>query len=454
MEPRYIVAIEIGSSKIKGAAALLEADGTLSVKAVEEEKLIDAVRYGCVQNVGRVADKIPSIILKLENQISPAKIRKIYLGVGGRSLVSYSREVERQLPDLMEITPRIVGELKAQAENLPIDRHVVAVEPCEFIVDNTSVADPVGSYGMEIRATLNVLACKPQIIKNLNLVFSEKLPQFMIAGYPVRQIAEANLVVTSDERRLGCMLVDFGAETTTVSIYKSGALQYLATIPLGSRNITRDITSLSYLEERAEDLKKAVGNANPDNSESIGAFEGIDASEINAYIQARAGEIVANITEQISYAGLQPSDLPGGIIIVGGGARLKGFNELLANESGMKVRHGLPTAANVRISSSRIMPAESVDVIALLLEASQDSPVNCAEIPAPVMASHQYDNDSTGDSGEIRIGREETLDEDDDDDIIPEKPRKNRWGSLGARLRGHFEKLIDPTDDTDLDEDE
>ncbi|MDE6490474.1 MAG: cell division protein FtsA, partial [Muribaculaceae bacterium] len=80
MEPRYIVAIEIGSSKIKGAAALLEADGTLSVKAVEEEKLIDAVRYGCVQNVGRVADKIPSIILKLENQISPAKIRKIYLG--------------------------------------------------------------------------------------------------------------------------------------------------------------------------------------------------------------------------------------------------------------------------------------------------------------------------------------------------------------------------------------
>lgn len=454
MEPRYIVAIEIGSSKIKGAAALLEADGTLSVKAVEEEKLIDAVRYGCVQNVGRVADKIPSIILKLENQISPAKIRKIYLGVGGRSLVSYTREVERQLPDLMEITPRIVGELKAQAENLPIDRHVVAVEPCEFIVDNTSVADPVGSYGQEIRATLNVLACKPQIVKNLNLVFSEKLPQFAIAGYPVRQIAEANLVVTSDERRLGCMFVDFGAETTTVSIYKSGSLLYLATIPLGSRNITRDITSLSYLEERAEDLKKAVGNANPDNNESIGAFEGIDASEINAYIQARAGEIVANIAEQISYAGLQPSDLPGGIIIVGGGARLKGFNELLASESGLKVRHGLPAAPNVRITSSRIMPAESVDVIALLLEAAQDSPVNCAEIPAPAIQQHNT-SDPTDDSGEIRVGREETLDEDEDEDIRPAKPRKtNRWGSLGAKLRGHFEKLIDPTDDTDLDEDE
>lgn len=142
-----------------------------------------------------------------------------------------------------------------------------------------------------------------------------------------------------------------------MSIYKSGSLLYLATIPLGSRNITRDITSLSYLEERAEDLKKAVGNANPDNNESIGAFEGIDASEINAYIQARAGEIVANIAEQISYAGLQPSDLPGGIIIVGGGARLKGFNELLASESGLKVRHGTagrpPTYASRAAESCR-----------------------------------------------------------------------------------------------------
>ncbi|MDE6490457.1 MAG: hypothetical protein K2L49_04780, partial [Muribaculaceae bacterium] len=83
--------------------------------------------------------------------------------------------------------------------------------------------------------------------------------------------------------------------------------------------------------------------------------------------------------------------------------------------------------------------------------------VNCTEIPAPAMTMQQSAS-TADDSGEIRVGKEETLDDDEDDDeeeYTRTKTRKtNRWGSLGAKLRGHFEKLIDPTDDTDLDEDE
>lgn len=80
--------------------------------------------------------------------------------------------------------------------------------------------------------------------------------------------------------------------------------------------------------------------------------------------------------------------------------------------------------------------------------------MNCAEIPAPAIQQHNT-SDPTDDSGEIRVGREETSTRTKTRTIRPAKPRKtNRWGSLGAKLRGHFEKLIDPTDDTDLDEDE
>lgn len=54
MTERYIVAIETGSSKIRGAAAVADESGMLDVVAVEEEKLIDSVRYGCIQNkIGR-----------------------------------------------------------------------------------------------------------------------------------------------------------------------------------------------------------------------------------------------------------------------------------------------------------------------------------------------------------------------------------------------------------------
>ncbi|MDE7406859.1 MAG: pilus assembly protein PilM [Muribaculaceae bacterium] len=447
MEPRYIAAIEIGSSKVTGGVGILTPDGVLSITAIEESKLIDAVRYGCVQNVEKVAEKITAIILKLENQISPYKIKGVYLNVGGRSLMSYSREVERTLPDEREITDRIMQEIKDSGRDLPIERDIVAVEPREFLVDNISTSNPVGTFGQNIRAFLNVLACKPQIRKNLNRVFTEKLPQYKIMGTVVRQLAEADTVLSSDERRLGCMLVDFGAETTTVSIYRNDVLQFLSTIPLGSRNITRDITALKYLEEKAEDLKKAVGNANPDDSSNdVNSFDGIDTSEINAYIQARAGEIVANISEQMVFAGLQATDIPGGIILIGGGARLKGLTELFKSQTGLKVRIGLPNSS-LRIEARQ---SDAIDIISLINYVAQHSPKNCVEkpeIPKPV--EQPTDTDTHTETVKPINPTEEKKPA-----TNPKKQKSRLFSGIGARIKGMIDNVIDPIDNSELDEED
>ena len=68
MEEKYIVALEIGSSKIKGAIGTVDSAGALSVKAVEEEKLADVVRYGCIRNVVETANAIRTVIGRLEQR--------------------------------------------------------------------------------------------------------------------------------------------------------------------------------------------------------------------------------------------------------------------------------------------------------------------------------------------------------------------------------------------------
>ena len=78
-----------------------------------------------------------------------------------------------------------------------------------------------------------------------------------INGFVVRQIAEGDMVITNEEKMLGCVLVDFGAETTGVSVYKSGHLQYFATLPLGSRNITLDITLSTVWRRRPRSTRKS-----------------------------------------------------------------------------------------------------------------------------------------------------------------------------------------------------
>lgn len=440
MESRHIVAIEIGSSKIKGAIATVDADGTLSVVAIEEEKLVNSVRLGCIQNVANVAGAVNAIVSKLQNRISPRKIKAVYVGVGGRSLVAIPREVERTLHDEMEITRQILDDIKAQAEKLPIERDVVAVETGEWVVDNmSSYADPEGTYGRQIRASLSVIACKSQIMRNISLVINDKVG-LKINGYLVRQTAIADLVLTVDERRLGCMLVDFGAETTTVSIYKNGALQYLSTIPMGSRNITRDITALNYLEEKAEELKK-LANADPSaKSASRNQIDSINLTEVNNYVQARAGEIVANIAEQLVYAGFKPEDLPCGVVVTGGGSKLTGFSELLATHSKLKVRRGLPSAS-VRIANSRIEPGDAVDVIALLLAASKMPAVMCVEIPpAPPVERHEP---------EIRRHQADVEPDDEEDDEIA---IRHKGPGLFGWIKDKVRNITDPVDDSEFDD--
>lgn len=454
MEPRYIVAIEIGSSKIKGAVGTVESDGTLSVIAVEEEKRVNCVRYGCIQNVDEVSFCVSKIIRCLQNRIYPRQIRGVYAGIGGRSLLSAVREAERQLADEMEITERIIEQIKSEANTTLTDRNVVSVEPMEFIVDNQTIINPVGTFGQNIRATLNVITCKPQIIKNINRVLVEKL-QLHVCGYIVRQLAEADLVLTEDEKRLGCMFVDMGAETTTVSIYKNGSLQYLSTLPLGSRNITRDITALNYIEERAEEIKKAVGNANPsETSASSIAAEGIDTTEINNYVQARAGEIMANITEQLNYAGLKASEIPGGIVMIGGGSKLRGFSTLLANQTKLKVRQGL-APSGVRISDSGIKADEAVDVIAILAAAARMAPAECVFTPE----RHEDENDEPEEdihnqntAGDNKSKKRRHDDDDDDDEYEDERPR--RGGSFWGNLRTRVENLINGNEDDDFFDDD
>lgn len=388
MEEKTIIALEIGSSKIKGATGSIGPDGALNVKAVEEEPILDIVRYGAIRNIYETAQAVRNVIARLELREAPRKVEGVYLSIGGRSLSSQPIEVERRLPSESIITAEIIEDISREALESPlIDRSVVAVTPRQLLIDNEATPRPVGVMGSHIKARLNLISCRTQIMRNLSVVVEEKLGLKVIDTF-VHPLAIANLVLLNDEKKLGCMLVDFGAETTTVAIYKNGNLIHLAVLPMGSRNITRDIASLNYLEEQAEEIKKTSGSALPTPGEA-GQTSALapDMVTINNYVAARAGEIMLNICEQVKYAGLTPDKLPDGIIIVGRGARLNRFNQRLEQMSGMKVRAGVP-GNRLRILDGRIQVADSVDVLSILAEAAKNDPRECLSpaVAAPVVA--------------------------------------------------------------------
>lgn len=365
MDQYNIVAIEIASSKIKGAVAAVTPDGKLAVTALEELPAINNVRYGRVQNIREVSAAVNEIIRRLESSpaVAPARIKGLAVALGGRSLGAVPAKAALKFPHECEITENQVQRLMYEAtRDFMGDKNIEGMIPRIFYVNNASMRKAVGTFGETLRGEFMMVTCGKETRQNLDRLKFDTIESGNI-DYILRPIAVADLVLTADEREIGCVLVDFGAETTTVSVYKDGTLAFLCTIPMGSRLITLDLmTGLGITEEAAENQKITLG------SMAEGASTDGDDDEINMYVRARAGEIAANILNQINLSGFNVDSLSK-IVLTGGGSKLPEFAERLASLCKIPVRIAeMPSNIIFRVAGAN--RAENIDIVALLNSAA------------------------------------------------------------------------------------
>lgn len=433
-EPKYAVAIEISSSKIMAVIGHAHSDGQLDIVAAEQKKGIESVRHGIIKNLEETSARIKQIINILERRpnIAPRKITGLYVGLSGCSMRSIPTQAKITLPEETEITEEIIQRLLKQAYDTDIDSSLEIVDavPRIYKVDRIETISPKGNVGNSISAGYDLIVCRPELKRMLSRCIEDKI-HIPIHGILVTALAAGQLILSSEEKRLGCMLVNIGAETTCVTIYKNGHLVYYATLPLGGRNITRDITSLNLLEERAEDLKITSGNAIPRETTSTLNYNGIREVDISNLVVARAEEIVVNIMKQINYAELNDSDLPGGIVCIGGGSRLHGMLDLIANKTGLPVRRGsLPSY--IHINDPKVNANDIIDVASVLYAGAMAKMVDCMSIPEEEIPLKPEPEPEPG------------------PEYIPRQ--KNGWwnrikDNIGKKVSGMY---VSPEDDSDL----
>jgi cell division protein FtsA len=165
---------------------------------------------------------------------------------------------------------------------------------------------------------------------------------------PLGVEALSTALLTDEERIDGCALINFGATTTTLAIYADGVLHQLLVVPLGGKNITKDIQELGISEANAEKLKFLKGSAlrhlveKPIRIQIPSAEDGnssvkIETDFLATIIEARLSEIITPILRAIDKT---PFSLNAGIVISGGGSKLNNIVDFLEEKTGMDVRFG------------------------------------------------------------------------------------------------------------------
>lgn len=438
---RYIAAIEIGSSKISGAVGRTREGGMVDILAVESEKTNECVRYGVIQNLEEAMIRIRSVIDKLERkpEVGSRKITGVYVALGGRSLRSISTQVEHHFSEETEISETILDMLREKALDTTVDASLEVVDavPRTFKIDKIETITPKGTLGKDIYGVYDIIVCRPDLRRNLNRTLPEKLG-IRNEGFVVTAMATGRLLLTPKERHLGCMLVDMGAETTTVSIYKSGQLRFFATLPLGGRNITRDLTSLGLLEEHAEEIKHTSGNALNTGTGSSINLNGLKYSDVNNIVVARAEEIVTNIRETIEYAGLLENDLPGGIVCIGEAVKLNGMTQLISSKTSLNVRLAqMPSF--IRLEDMRVPSLDCIQLACCLYEGSKLNDAVCLEaaqrISVPRIGDYDYDNGGNGNG--------DNSDNGNDNNGISDNEENQKSSSYRRFLRKAKRKIAD-----------
>ncbi len=342
MPKEFIVAIELGSSKITGIAGKKNLDGSTSILAVVEEDATSCIRKGVIYNIDKTVLALSSIVKRLEKQLKN-KISQVYVGVGGQSIRSIRNVIVKDLDEDTKISKDMIDELMDANRSMTYpEQEILDAVTQEYKVDSQYQIEPVGIQCRRLEGNFLNILWRKTFYRNLNKCFENA--NIPIAEMYLAPLAMADAVLTEAEKRSGCMLVDLGADTTTVSIYYKNILRHLAVIPLGSANITKDLESLVIEHDDAEAMKLKYASAYTDDSDidptnmmKVNSEREISSRDFIETVEGRMQEIVENAWYQV------PNDyldkINGGIVLTGGGANIRNVEKAFRHHTNIdKIR--------------------------------------------------------------------------------------------------------------------
>ncbi len=408
----FIAAIELSSSRISGMAGQKNVDGSINVMAYAYEDARLFIRKGQIFNIDKAKAALSSVIRQLEVQLG-SSIAKVYVGIGGQSMRTVKNEINREVTGEDKISQTLIDQICDENRDYPIaDMCILDFEPQEYNIDGKMVTEPVGVTGQHLTARfLNVVA-RATMRKNLEQSFEEA--HIETADMFIIPRALSHSVLTVDELRAGCALVDFGAETTTVTVFKNNLMRYLAVIPLGGNAITKDLTTLQMEEEEAEKLKLDYANFIPEDVEAeektITLMDGraIPASQVCDIIESRVEEIIANVWNQIQLSGYEDKLLQG-VVFTGGACKLPGLEDAFKKVSHIeKIRKALSAQQRLEGTTASINKDGNTNALIGLLCMGNENCRKPEPRPEPkVVVEHPETADMFANDEELKRQEEE-----------------------------------------------
>ena len=352
-----VASLDIGSSKVCAVIAEMSKKQFNVIGVGTSE--CKGVKKGIIVDIDCTVDAIKDAVKQAE-QMSNLEVKSLFVNISGgytniyrnKGVIAVSRE-DKEIT--IEDVKRVIDAAKVVA--VSSDKEIIDIIPEQFIVDGyDEIKDPVGMVGVRLEVDANLIVASCTTVQNI--LRSVQKAGFSVDGIILEPLGTSSVILNEDEKELGVALVDVGAETMDISVFKRGALVYTKVIPVGGNHITNDVSIICKISSSdSEKLKRhygvaAVNMLKNDDIIKISNVAGkgekeVQLSEVAEIMDARISEMLGMLKKDLEDSNYL-SGLGAGIVITGGGLfNIKGISEVAQSYFDVPVRFGYPNYIGV-----------------------------------------------------------------------------------------------------------
>jgi cell division protein FtsA len=345
------VAIDIGSNRIKAVIGEWDDRKALRILGVGISDS-QGIRKGNILDMEAFKMNLDAALGEAE-KMTGEQFSHICLGLSGIHIDITPRGAIVPVAGI-EVTEEDVNRSLDMCQNGldTMNRTVLKVVPESFGLDlESGIKNPVGMSGKKLEVRSHIVSIGSNVLANIKKWVLDVGVEIMDIYPNVLAVWEATL--TKRQKELGVVVVDIGSSSTNLAVYEEWALISAGVLPIGGEHVTSDLAlGLRISIDTAEQLKLHYGDLTiregkwTDEEIDLSTISNMDTISVsrkfmNEIIQARYEEIFHHIVMELKKVG-RDGMLPEGIVITGGGAKMRWLVDLARTYMRLPASIGVP----------------------------------------------------------------------------------------------------------------
>lgn len=339
MEP-LVFGLDIGTRNVVGTVGYKEEKEFIVVAQCIKEHETRAMLDGQIHDIGRVGTTIAAVKEKLEEQIEQP-LKEVCIAAAGRVLKTVTTTVEYEYEEETVVSKEdihtldLLGIEKAsnilkEENDTKLKFYCVGYSVVKYRLNDDIFSNLEGHKAEKIAEDIIVTFLPEDVVDGLYSACARA--ELEVANMTLEPIAAINVAIPETFRMLNIALVDVGAGTSDISITRDGSIIAYGMIPYAGDEITEMLVQHYLVDfKTAEHIKLASGTEEEIEYKDIMSISHtIPASEVWDLTKDLVDKITTSIADKIKE--LNGDKSVSATFVVGGGGKIHGFTEMLADK--------------------------------------------------------------------------------------------------------------------------